>query len=45
MEKFPSLNSECFDKQIAEQLAMQKPPRILILLWFSERTLIQPFCS
>lgn len=31
MEQFPSLNSECFDKQIAERLAMQEPPRILIL--------------
>lgn len=31
MEQFPSLNSECFDKQIVERLAMQDPPRILIL--------------
>lgn len=31
MEQFPSLNSECFDEQIAERLAMQEPPRILIL--------------
>jgi len=31
MEQFPSLNSECFDKQIAERLAMQEPPHILIL--------------
>ena len=31
MEKFPALNTECFDQHIAERLHLQEPPRILIL--------------
>ncbi|EOW1936927.1 arsenic resistance NADPH-dependent reductase ArsH [Yersinia enterocolitica] len=31
MEQFPALNTECFDRQIAERLQHPTPPRILIL--------------
>ena len=31
MEEFPALNTDCFDRQIAERLPLQEPPRILIL--------------
>jgi len=31
MEQFPALNTECFDRHIAERLHLQEPPRILIL--------------
>ena len=31
MDQFPALNAECFDRQIAERLQHQAPPRLLIL--------------
>lgn len=31
MEKFPALNADCFDQQIAKRLNMHEAPRILIL--------------